>query len=248
MTRTGSCLLLAIASVLSFCFKHHDNAPRLLSHGRRRSEEAAAMWDIPSKARAMEDLSWWELVFPTIGAAAGHHGSTNYGDLWIVKLTKTGLFQWEKSLGGSGGDVGYSIQQTSDGGYIVAGNSGSNDGDVTGHHGSTDSMDCWIVKLTNAGDIQWQKSLGGSGVDQASSIQQTSDGGYIIAGRSSSTDGDVTGNHGSYDCWIVKLTTVGEIQWQDSLVEVVRTMDNPSNKRAMEDTSSRVVAVPLMVM
>ena len=151
------------------------------------------------------------------GDVTGHHGSTNSSDFWIVKLTSVGDLQWQKSLGGSGIDIANSIQQTSDGGYIVAGYSGSNDGDVTGHHGSTDSMDCWIVKLTDTGAIEWEKSLGGSGVDEANSIQQTSDGGYIVAGYSTSSDGDVTGNHGGRDCWIVKLTTAGLIEWQKSL-------------------------------
>ena len=60
----------------------------------------------------------------------------------------------------------------------------------------------------SAPEIQWQKSLGGSGYDEAQSIQQTADGGYIVAGYSYSSDGDVTGHHGSnsyYDYWVVKL-------------------------------------------
>lgn len=56
-----------------------------------------------------------------------------------------------------------------------------------------------------APSIQWQKTLGGSQLDVAHSIQQTSDGGFIVAGRSNSIDGDVTGNHGYADCWVVKL-------------------------------------------
>src|SRR5579871_4996319 len=70
--------------------------------------------------------------------------------------------EWQTSLGGSGGEGANSIRQTSDGGYIVAGTSSSNDGDVTGHHGSANSVDFWIVKLKSSGAIDWQKSLGGS--------------------------------------------------------------------------------------
>jgi hypothetical protein len=67
--------------------------------------------------------------------------------------------------------------------------------------------------------ISWQRSLGGSSVDDANSIQQTTDGGYIIAGFSYSNNGDVTGNHdhGYSDYWIVKLTSAGQIEWQKSL-------------------------------
>src|SRR5690606_22973755 len=122
--------------------------------------------------------------------------------------------EWQKSLGGSGDDFGYSIQQTTDGGYIVGGHSNSTDGDVTGNHGG---WDFWVVKLSNIGTIEWQKSLGGSGYDAATSIRQTTDGGYIIAGTSTSTDGDVTGNHGNSDYWVVKLSNTGVIEWQKSL-------------------------------
>ncbi|MDR2352832.1 MAG: T9SS C-terminal target domain-containing protein [Deltaproteobacteria bacterium] len=144
------------------------------------------------------------------GDVTGNHGKDDY---WIVKLDSLGNLQWQKSLGGSKFDYAYSSQQTSDGGFIIAGESGSNDGDVTGNHGETDY---WIVKLDSLGTLQWQKSLGGSGHDMAYSIQQISDGGYIIAGISDSNDGDVTGNHGSYDYWIVKLDSLGSLQWQKS--------------------------------
>src|SRR5436190_1070629 len=110
---------------------------------------------------------------------------------------------WQKSFGGAGDDVMKSIQQTADGGYIAAGYNNSNYGDVTGNHGNSDY---WIVKLTDAGVMQWQKSLGGTLNDYATSVLQTADGGYLVAGQSSSNDGNVTGNHGNSDSWIVKLT------------------------------------------
>ncbi len=109
---------------------------------------------------------------------------------------------WQKALGGGYDDVAFSIQQTSDGGYIVAGYTYSNDGDVSGYH---DDADFWVVKLDERGNIIWQKALGGSGRDEAYSVQQTSDGGYIVAGYTKSNDGDVSGYHGRDDFWVVKL-------------------------------------------
>ncbi len=135
-------------------------------------------------------------------------------DYWIVKSDVSADLQWQKSLGGSGEEAAYSIQQTTDGGYIVAGYSYSNDGDVSGNHGGSDY---WILKLNAAGDVEWQKCLGGSADDVASSIQQTSDGGFIVAGYSSSNDWDVTANYGLSDYWIVKLDGDGNISWQKSL-------------------------------
>ncbi len=134
-------------------------------------------------------------------------------DYWIAKLTLTGELDWQKSLGGYNDETANSVQQTNDGGYVIAGKSSSNEGDVSGNHGS---YDYWIVKLTATGELDWQNSYGGSEWDVAYSIQQTNDGGYIIAGESSSNDGDVSGNHGWFDYWIVKLTATGELDWQKS--------------------------------
>jgi uncharacterized delta-60 repeat protein len=149
----------------------------------------------------------------TNGNVSGNHGG---GDCWVVKLDTAGAMQWQKALGGSGYDFANSIQNTSDGGYIVAGYSRSSDGDLTINHGQG-GRDYWVVKLNTTGTIQWQKSLGGTGDDSATNIQQTIDGGYIIAGSSTSNDGDVTGNHGNSDYWVVKINATGSIQWQKSL-------------------------------
>ncbi len=142
--------------------------------------------------------------------------SVNYGfeDYWIVKLNETGTIEWQKSLGGTASEIPQSILQTTDGGYIVAGFSTSNDGDVSGNHGSAD---CWVVKLTSIGTIEWQKSFGGTGYESAISIQQTNEGGYILAGYSNSNDGDVSGNHGNDDFWVAKLSVLGTLEWQKSL-------------------------------
>jgi len=142
---------------------------------------------------------------------SGNHGSIDY---WIVKINIEGNIEWQKSLGGSNQDNLCSITQSFDGGYVIVGYSVSNDGDVSGNHGG---VDYWIVKINSIGTIEWQKSLGGSNDDIPFSITQTIDGGYIIAGNSSSNDGDVSGNHGYVDCWIVKINSIGIIEWQKSL-------------------------------
>ncbi|HZV11862.1 MAG TPA: hypothetical protein VFA55_01510, partial [Candidatus Kapabacteria bacterium] len=147
----------------------------------------------------------------TNGDVTGNHGKDDY---WIVKLDGNGAIQWEQSFGGSNNDEASCIRQTTDGGYVVAGQSISADGDATGNHGLDDY---WIVKLSATGSIQWEKSFGGSASDQALCIQQTTDGGYIAAGYSASNDGDVTGNHGGDDYWIIKLDANGTMQWQKSL-------------------------------
>ncbi len=145
------------------------------------------------------------------GDVSGNHGGSDY---WVVKLTSNGAIQWQKTLGGTDYDASFSIQLTNEGGFIIAGFSLSNDGDVSSNRGGGDY---WVVKLTNIGIIEWQKSLGGSSDELASSITQTNDGGYIVVGYSSSNDGDVSGNHGYTDYWVVKLTNNGAIEWQKSI-------------------------------
>lgn len=125
---------------------------------------------------------------------------------------------WAKTYGGSSTDSARSIQQTLDGGFILAGETSS--------FGS--NTDVWVLKLDVNGNIGWQKSYGGNGVDIAHSIQQTSDGGYIIAGESNSFGG------GDKDIWVLRLTSIGGIQWQkiygantteDSAYSVQQTSD-----------------------
>jgi len=147
----------------------------------------------------------------TNGDVTGNRGSR---DMWVVKLDANGNITWQKALGGSTTDEAYSVQQTADGGYIVAGFTYSNNGDVTGNHGM---HDFWVVKLNSSGGLVWQKALGGTGMDIATSVRQTSDGGYIVAGYAASTNGDVTFNYGTSDYWVVKLDGNGNLQWQKSL-------------------------------
>ncbi len=130
---------------------------------------------------------------------------------------------WQKSFGGSGTDIANSIKKTPDGGFIIAGSTTSNDGDVTGNHGG---QDFWVVKIDKNGTIQWQKTYGGSANDVANCIQNTLDGGYIVIGTTSSTDGDVVGHHtigtdadglATEDAWVIKIDNSGNTQWKKAI-------------------------------
>ncbi|MBZ0207140.1 MAG: T9SS type A sorting domain-containing protein [Flavobacteriales bacterium] len=146
------------------------------------------------------------------GDVSGYHGGTD--DAWVLKLDALGAMQWQHAFGGTGTDNATDIYQTSDGGYIVAAATNSIDGDVSANQGS---FDAWLIKLDANGNLEWQRTYGGSSSDGASSVVQTEDGGYVFAGSTGSNDGDVTGNHGGADYWVVKLDENGDIEWQKAL-------------------------------
>jgi len=120
-------------------------------------------------------------------------------DYWILKLTSEGEIEWEFTYGGIGDDAAYAIQETSDGGYIVAGYT---------HFFGAPTSDTWILKLNSEGDIEWQHIYGGTGDDKAYAVQETSEGGYIVAG-STQYLGAL-----DHDFWVLKLTSAGFREWQ----------------------------------
>jgi uncharacterized delta-60 repeat protein len=126
-------------------------------------------------------------------------------DFWVLKLNASGNVQWQKTYGGTDWDEASSIQQTSDGGYIVAG--------YTDFWGAGRRLDFWVLKLNSRGDVVWQKTYGGRSEDRAFSIQQTSDGGYIVAGYTGSFGA------GGGDFWVLKLSGRGDVVWQKSYGE-----------------------------
>jgi uncharacterized delta-60 repeat protein len=138
-------------------------------------------------------------------------------DFWVLKLDSSGHIQWQKTYGGEDDDEAYSIQQTSDGGYIVAGRTKSF---------GAGGMDFWVLKLDASGDVVWQKTYGGKEWDEASSIQQTSDGGYIVAGRTRSFGA------GLDDFWVLKLNASGDVQWQKTY-----GAGGPDVRRSIQQTS-----------
>jgi len=145
------------------------------------------------------------------GDVIGNHGGR---DIWVVKIDGSGAISWQKTFGGSADESANSIIQTSDGGFLVAGYTNSNNGDISGsNHGSGD---VWILKLNGNGDMMWQKTYGGTLGEGANSIIQTSNNNYMVAASTSSTDGDLLGqvNRGGNDCWLFKISGNGDLLWQ----------------------------------
>ena len=121
--------------------------------------------------------------------------------------------KWQKNYGGSNVDKAWDVLPLSDSGHLVIGHSFSNDGDVSGHHGSTNTADGWIFRLDANHNIVWQKSAGGSGNDYLTNVIKTRDGNYVAIGNSTSGDDDLPGNFGSADIWAIKFDLNGSIIW-----------------------------------
>ncbi len=139
-------------------------------------------------------------------------------DYWVIKIDSQGDILWQNTIGGSMSDELTSLQQTSDGGYILGGHSSSDiSGDKT--ENSIGQNDYWILKLDEIGNIIWQNTIGGNDWEELYTVKETLDGGYILGGHSSSDiSGDKTENSiGSRDYWIVKLDVNGNILWQNTI-------------------------------
>jgi len=144
-------------------------------------------------------------------------------DYWVIKLDSTGNILWQNTIGGNSFDYLHSLVETADEGFIVCGTSSS---DLSGdknepsipNDAGIPTLDYWIIKFDAFGNIEWQNTIGGSAADYGYDIIQIGSGEYIVAGSSASEDsGDKTfSGFGNYDFWVLKLTSFGAIQWQQT--------------------------------
>jgi len=150
--------------------------------------------DSPEMAYSAQQTNDYGYVIAGYTSSFGAHGT----DFWLVKTDPNGNTQWNRTYGGLSGDEAYSVKQTNDGGYILAGNTNSF---------SIGFSDFWLVKTNSDGEMVWNKTYGGIRWDIAYSVQETIDGGYIAAGSTNSF------GSGYEDFYLVKTDANGIMQW-----------------------------------
>ena len=162
------------------------------------------------------------------------------GDYWVIKLNASGVKQWSNYYGGSFTDTAYDAIQTEDDGYIIIGSSDSDDVDITNNLGS---YDFWILKISATGTLVWEKSFGGSEIDEAHAISKATDGNYLIVGDTRSNDLEISQNNGAADLWIVKITPEGTLLWEKTLggssFDVGRSISKTQDNGFLVSGSSR---------
>jgi hypothetical protein len=161
--------------------------------------------------------------FAVLGAASSSDldVSLNAGsqDFWMLKITAEGEVLWEKSFGFSGSDKGISLINTVDNGFLVT---GVLDVSASGGQGNSKSAvrhsggDIWVLKLSSTGTLDWSKYFGGSFTDTPFGVVETSNNEYIIAASSDSEDFNISNNKGTYDFWILKISSNGTLIWEQS--------------------------------
>lgn len=130
------------------------------------------------------------------------------GDIWAIKLDNSGNVIWRNYYGGSFTDTPFGVVETSKNEYIIVGSSDSNDVDIKNNKGT---YDFWVIKISSTGKLIWEKSFGGSEIDEARAITIANDGNFIIVGDTRSSDKEVTLNKGAADIWMLKINENGEI-------------------------------------
>ncbi|MCR5860903.1 T9SS type A sorting domain-containing protein [Flavobacterium sp. J372] len=131
-------------------------------------------------------------------------------DFWAIKIDDNGNLQWKKNYGGQGDDRAYSVRQTIDGGYVIAGSSWSNDGQVLVDFASTylsSLQNGWVIKVDGNGNLEWQKAIGGDfSVDYLNDLVEISDGEFAAIGRPGLESNNHTANSAGRRFWIVRLS------------------------------------------
>lgn len=201
--------MCSIRSIFSFLF------PILLSPSFSFPQEV--LWEVHEGgekddiARSMEVFDQGDLMLAGWTFSSDQEkAEETRPDLWVTRWTSKGSLKWEKRYGTKKSSKGYAIQKCQDGGAIIVGSKTSGESGKKGPKGKN----AWILKIDGSGEVQWERSFGGSARDVARCVTLSSEGGYVIGVHSRSSDGAFQKNRGSSDIWLLKIGKEGEVEWK----------------------------------
>lgn len=142
------------------------------------------------------------------GYSLTRHG---VGEFWGTKIDAQGNIEWRRYFGGTNNDRAHAVVQADDSGFVMAGFSESDDFDISNTKGS---YDFWVLKINSQGDLVWEHSFGGTGIEISQDIAKTEDGNYVVTGHTFSADTNISKNNGESDIWMIKIDDSGNLLWE----------------------------------
>ncbi|MCE2613712.1 hypothetical protein LVD13_12075 [Flavobacteriaceae bacterium D16] len=156
------------------------------------------------------------------------------GEFWGTKIDASGNLEWRSYYGGTNNDRAHAVVEADDGGFVMAGFSESEDFDISQSRGS---YDFWVVKITMTGELVWERSFGGTGIEIAYDIAKTDNNSYLITGHTFSTDQDIASHNGEADSWLIHVNDQGDLIWENtyggSLFDAAQSVANISDNQIL---------------
>jgi hypothetical protein len=173
------------------------------------------------------------------GDIIDHYGFIGSPDFWLIKTDYLGNLIWSKNYGGTLGDNAHSIQRTKNGGYIIYGETTSDT--INRFHANSIYSDVLITKIDSNGNFEWQNCYGSYYMDKGIQIKETIDSGFVFLAEISNGGGDVSNFIGQLDFWVVKINSLGNIEWDKTLGGTL--MDSPKSLTILTDGNILVTGV-----
>jgi len=191
--------------ITGYTFDNSRNSSWIIKTDANGSQQWQKALNQDADSKAFSILSNQDATFLIVGYTT----TAAKQDGMVTKVDANGNIIWSKTYGGSNEDYFTSAIKTGDG-FVLTGYSKSDDGTTFRNKGSYDG---WIMKIDPSGNKVWSTTYGGSSEDYLKSITSAGDNGYVVAGYTKSTDGDIPLNKGGYDEWLIKIDASGNKQW-----------------------------------
>ncbi len=158
----------------------------------------------------------WAMTASTFSNDHDVNGNHGIGDGWLARIDSVGNLLWAHCYGDTNDEDSHDLARLADGGFMLTGHTSSNAGQISGNH-NPGTEDLWVFRTDSLGNFKWSRCFGGTDIEIGKAIKNAGNTACVIGGYTNSSNGDVTGNHGGYDSWMLKVDTSGTLLWQKTL-------------------------------